>query len=195
MVSLPVYIMGLFLAKTLYQITIDKQEKKHGLYLCKGASIKQIKYWKYFESLIYSIPSGLLGILGGYIFNFYFLKMLLKDDFEVFIQEIGIIVTPFSIIFSIIVSILFSFIALTLPLKKLSQNSIASKIRKNIRSDEKDLISSKGDWFRIIIGFFPIIFTLFFTPTVILMMPWELRLVFLNISTIMVDGLQQVLSF
>jgi len=179
-ISLPVYILGLYLSRTLFSISLDKREKKLGQLLSKGASRRQIYSWIIAESITYSIVGGLLGVLGGYFLSYLIIYSLLGANFGPFLAEIGIIFHPFTIIFSIFIAILFCLIALYKPLKDLSKKSIIVASKSYLDQNES-IYKSKRDWILLIMGILPIIFSFILTPKVIQQTPLEVQIILVNV--------------
>ena len=186
-ISIPVYVLGLYLSTTLFNLSIDKQETKIGQFLSKGALKRQIKLWIIFESISYSIIGGILGFLGGYLFSYFFLNNLLGSNFETLLTEVGIYFDPFTILFSIFVAIIFVLIALIKPLKRISKKTIRITSSKQISDDiGSEVKKSKKDWLLLVMGLLPVIFTLFVTDDVIQASPWEIRILLSNLTQFMI---------
>ena len=154
-VSIPVYFLGFFLSITLYTISLNKQEIKFGQFASKGASKRQIIIWIIIQTTIYGIVGGLIGVLGGYFTSYFILFSLLGNEFIPLLQEIGILINPFTIIFSVVIGVTFSLISLIKPLKDFSKKSIITTTKKfsQLKVEEK----SKLDWLISTFGIKPLV--------------------------------------
>ena len=183
MISIPVYFLGFFLSMTLYTVSMDKQEIKFGQYMSKGASKQQIILWIIIQAAIYGVVGGLIGFYGGYFTSYFILFSLLGNDFIPFLQEVGILIKPFTLIFSVVIGVILSLISLIKPLKDFSRKTIITTTKKfsQIKIEEKPF-KSKLDWVLLIIGIIPLVFTFLFSLEIIHQLPWEIRIIALMLS-------------
>jgi len=158
MVSFSVFILSFFLSMTLYTISLNKQEIKFGQFSSKGASKRQIILWIIIQTTIYGIIGGLIGVLGGYFTSYFILFSLLGNEFIPLLQGVGILINPFTIIFSVVIGVIFSLISLIKPLKDFSKKSIITTTKKfsQLKVEEKPF-RSKVDWLILSFGIKPLV--------------------------------------
>ncbi len=183
LVSIPIYVFGVLLSFTLTTLSITKQKQKFGLFLSNGASKKQIILWISTYTAAFSVIGALIGIEFGTFVSILILATFLKVEFPSFLQAVTITIDPFSILFYICISTLFSFASLIKPLRDFNKKSIVVNVRMPSRlAVGEEHFKSRIDILFLVIGIAPIIFTYILTPDVIQSMPWVLHVIISNVK-------------
>ena len=166
-ISLPVLILGWYLCKTNWMLSYQQRRRELALLKVKGGSTKQLKGMFFLEALILGAIGGILGIIGGNFTSTLVLSRIYPPALQgqtvlsilgqLFSGEFMKISTW---ILGIIGGILISLVAVRKPLKEFAQMEPIEGLAKYHEITHNTIPKRKLDWFLLILGLFPILFTL-----------------------------------
>ncbi|UOE94078.1 ABC transporter permease [Alkalihalobacillus sp. LMS39] len=138
-----------------FAISVSERARHLGMLSSVGATKRQKRNSVFFEGVIIgaiSIPIGLISGIVGIGITFWFSNRLLQDALNVS-QKLTVVVTPWSIVTAIVVSIVTIFISTYLPARKASKISAIDAIRQttDIKLNGKVVKTSK--LVRMLFGF------------------------------------------
>lgn len=130
-----------------FAISVSERSRQLGMLSSVGATKRQKRNSVFFEGAIIgaiSIPIGFLSGITGLAVTFYFINDKLTNAFG-FTETLRVAVTPSTIVFAIIVSVLTIFISVYIPARRASKISAIDAIRQSedIKLTRKKLKTSK----------------------------------------------------
>lgn len=131
-VILVIVIGSVALIYNAFAISVSERARHLGMLSSVGATKKQKRNSVFFEGAVIggiSIPLGIIAGLVGIGITFTFINKYLQDALNS-TQGLNVVVTPYSILFSIIISIVTIFISTYLPARKASKISAIDAIRQ-----------------------------------------------------------------
>lgn len=146
-VILVIVIGSVALIYNAFAISVSERARHLGMLSSVGATKKQKRNSVFFEGAVIggiSIPIGIIAGLVGIGITFSFINKYLQDALNS-TQELNVVVTPYSILFSIIISVVTIFISTYLPARKASKISAIDAIRQtqDIKLSGKKMKTSK----------------------------------------------------
>jgi putative ABC transport system permease protein len=146
-VILVIVIGSVALIYNAFAISVSERARHLGMLSSVGATKKQKRNSVFFEGAVIggiSIPIGIIAGLVGIGITFSFINKYLLDALNS-TQELNVVVTPYSILFSIIISVVTIFISTYLPARKASKISAIDAIRQthDIKLSGKKVKTSK----------------------------------------------------
>ncbi|WP_312096317.1 FtsX-like permease family protein [Niallia sp.] len=146
-VILVIVIGSVALIYNAFAISVSERARHLGMLSSVGATKKQKRNSVFFEGAVIggiSIPIGIIAGLVGIGITFSFINKYLQDALNS-TQELNVVVTPYSILFSIMISIVTIFISTYLPARKASKISAIDAIRQtqDIKLSGKKVKTSK----------------------------------------------------
>ncbi|MGG4411173.1 FtsX-like permease family protein [Niallia taxi] len=132
-VIVAVIIIGsIALIYNAFAISVSERARHLGMLSSVGATKKQKRNAVFFEGMVIgaiSIPIGILAGIGGIGATFIFLNSFIEGALGVS-QKLELVVTPYSVLIAIIVSVFTIFISAFLPARKASKISAIDAIRQ-----------------------------------------------------------------
>lgn len=131
-VILVIVIGSVALIYNAFAISVSERARHLGMLSSVGATKKQKRNSVFFEGAVIggiSIPLGIIAGIVGIGITFTFINKYLQDALNS-TQGLNVVVTPYSILFSIIISIVTIFISTYLPARKASKISAIDAIRQ-----------------------------------------------------------------
>ncbi|MCM3360645.1 ABC transporter permease [Niallia sp. MER TA 168] len=146
-VILVIVIGSVALIYNAFAISVSERARHLGMLSSVGATKKQKRNSVFFEGAVIggiSIPLGIIAGIVGIGITFTFINKYLQDALNS-TQGLNVVVTPYSILFSIIISIVTIFISTYLPARKASKISAIDAIRQtqDIKLSGKKVKTSK----------------------------------------------------
>lgn len=130
-----------------FAISVSERSRQLGMLSSVGATKKQKRNSVLFEGAVIgaiSIPLGFLSGILGLAVTFYFINDKLTNAFG-FTETLRVAVTPFTVVFALIVSVLTIFISVYIPARRASKISAIDAIRQSedIKLTHKKIKTSK----------------------------------------------------
>lgn len=146
-VILVIVIGSVALIYNAFAISVSERARHLGMLSSVGATKKQKRNSVFFEGAVIggiSIPLGIIAGIVGIGITFTFINKYLQDALNS-TQGLNVVITPYSILFSIIISIVTIFISTYLPARKASKISAIDAIRQtqDIKLSGKKVKTSK----------------------------------------------------
>ncbi|WP_400246842.1 ABC transporter permease [Niallia sp. JL1B1071] len=146
-IILVIVIGSVALIYNAFAISVSERARYLGMLSSVGATKKQKRNSVFFEGAVIggiSIPLGIIAGLVGIGITFSFINKYLQDALNS-TQGLNVVVTPYSILFSIIISVVTIFISTYLPARKASKISAIDAIRQtqDIKLSGKKVKTSK----------------------------------------------------
>lgn len=146
-VILVIVIGSVALIYNAFAISVSERARHLGILSSVGATKKQKRNSVFFEGAVIggiSIPLGIIAGIVGIGITFTFINKYLQDALNS-TQGLNVVITPYSILFSIIISIVTIFISTYLPARKASKISAIDAIRQtqDIKLSGKKVKTSK----------------------------------------------------
>ncbi|MGN8841550.1 ABC transporter permease [Niallia sp. HCP3S3_B10] len=146
-VILVIVIGSVALIYNAFAISVSERARHLGMLSSVGATKKQKRNSVFFEGVVIggiSIPLGIIAGIVGIGITFTFINKYLQDALNS-TQGLNVVITPYSILFSIIISIVTIFISTYLPARKASKISAIDAIRQtqDIKLSGKKVKTSK----------------------------------------------------
>ncbi|CAI9386955.1 MULTISPECIES: ABC transporter permease [Bacillaceae] len=146
-VILVIVIGSVALIYNAFAISVSERARHLGMISSVGATKKQKRNSVFFEGAVIggiSIPLGIIAGIVGIGITFTFINKYLQDALNS-TQGLNVVITPYSILFSIIISIVTIFISTYLPARKASKISAIDAIRQtqDIKLSGKKVKTSK----------------------------------------------------
>jgi putative ABC transport system permease protein len=146
-IILVIVIGSVALIYNAFAISVSERARHLGMLSSVGATKKQKRNSVFFEGTVIggiSIPIGILAGLAGIGATFYFINKYFKEALNT-TEGLNVVVTPYSILFSILISIVTIFISTYLPARKASKISAIDAIRQtqDIKLSGKKVKTSK----------------------------------------------------
>ncbi|MDU1847919.1 MAG: FtsX-like permease family protein [Niallia nealsonii] len=146
-IILVIIIGSVALIYNAFAISVSERARHLGMLSSVGATKKQKRNSVFFEGVVIggiSIPLGLIAGIGGIAITFSFISNYFQDALNT-TERLKVIVTPLSILVSILISAITIFISTYLPARKASKISAIDAIRQtqDIKLSGKKVKTSK----------------------------------------------------
>jgi len=146
-IILVIIIGSVALIYNAFAISVSERARHLGMLSSVGATKKQKRNSVFFEGAVIggiSIPLGIIAGLVGIGITFSFINKYFQDALNT-AEGLNVVVTPFSILFSILISLVTIFISTYLPARKASKISAIDAIRQtqDIKLSGKKVKTSK----------------------------------------------------
>jgi len=149
-VSLPIFFMAWYMGTTVSDVSFNLRRREIGLLLTKGFSRGQILRTFLTETFLIGCVGGILGVFLGFLLNPLFTQFSMDALFNPYL------ISPFTIIFTVIFGVIIALLSTYSSAKKASQLPTVDALKEYLPMETEKPYKKRWPWVALIFGAYKI---------------------------------------